>query len=131
MEPSRAKELIGLLSERSIAWQSLWNVFYTVAGAIVTLILSGKLPGAMLCFASSVSTIVFLLFAVGNYRSLNELRKQREALIDFVIENAEGNPHIKKIARAAAPPTPSGLKIYHWGLSILVVVLLWIGTILQ
>lgn len=124
MDVSTAKELIGLLSERASAWQALWTVFYTVSAAIVTLIASGKLLPKYRRVASTVAVAGFLLFATGNYKALNELRKQREAVVEFVKDKAKDTPHIIAVAEASAPPSHSELRIYHWGLCIFVVVLL-------
>lgn len=124
MTPSDAKELIGLLAERSAAWQALWTVFYTVSAAIVTLIASGKLLPKYRWVASSIAVAGFLLFAAGNYRALDELRKQREAVVQFVKDKAQDTPPIIAVAAASAPPSLSDLQLYHWGLCGFVVVLL-------
>jgi hypothetical protein len=122
---SIAKELISMLSERSSAWQALWTVFYTVSAAIVTLIASGKLLPEYRWATSSVAAAGFLLFAYGNYRALDELRKQRNAVVEYVKENAKDCPHIFAVAEAASPPTLYNLRAYHWGLCAFVVVLLF------
>jgi len=125
MDPSAAKELIGLLSERASAWQALWTVFYTVSAAIVTLIASGKLLPKYRWLASSIAVAGFLLFAAGNYRALDELRKQREAIVEYVKIKAKDTPQIIAVAEASAPPSLADLRAYHWGLSVFVVVLLF------
>jgi hypothetical protein len=131
MNPADAKELIGLLSERASAWQALWTVFYTVSAAIVTLIASGKLLPKYRWLASSVAAAGFLLFAAGNYRALDEVRKQRVALVQFVTEKAKDAPQIVAVADASVPPTLRDLRAYHWGLCGFVVVLLFAIPALQ
>lgn len=125
MDVSDAKQLIGLLSERSAAWQALWTIFYTVSAAIVTLIASGKLLPKYRWVASSIAVVGFLLFAAGNYRALDEVRKQRDAIVQFVKDKAKGTPQIIAVAEASAPPSLSDLRLYHWGLCGFVVVLLF------
>ncbi|MGQ0794347.1 MAG: hypothetical protein ACT4NX_09755 [Deltaproteobacteria bacterium] len=124
MEPSTAKELIGILSERASAWQALWTVFYTVSATLVTLIASGKLLPKYRYIASSVAVVGFLLFAAGNYQALNDMRTQRSAIVEYVKEKAKDSPQIITVAEAAAPPSLTQLRIYHWGLCVFIVVLL-------
>lgn len=125
MSPSDAKELIGLLSERSAAWNALWTIFYTVSAAIVTLIASGKLLPKYRWAASTIAALGFLLFAAGNYRSLDELRIQREGVVQYVKEKTQDTPSISAVADASIPPTRIDLRLYHWGLCGFVVVLLF------
>jgi hypothetical protein len=125
MDAAEAKELIGLLSERAGAWQTLWTTFYTVSAAIVTLIASGKFLPKRRWFASAIAAAGFLLFTAGNYQALGELRKQREALVSFVKDKARDSRHITAVADASAPPGAAKFRIYHWGLSVFVVVLLF------
>ncbi len=125
METAQAKELLSLLSERTGTWQALWTTYYTVSGALVTLIASGKfLPGRWWA-ASAIAAAAFLLFAAGNFRALDELRKQRDALVHFVKDKARDDPHITVVAEASAPPDLEKLRMYYWGLSVLVVVLMF------
>ncbi len=124
MDPSAAKELIELMSERATAWHALWTVFYTVSAALVTLIASGKLLPKHRRAASLIAIIGYILFAVGNFQALDEMRKQREAVIEFVKDKAKESSHIVAVADASAPPCLQELRIYHWGLCIFVIVLL-------
>jgi hypothetical protein len=124
LDASTAKDLTQLMSERAAAWNGLWTVFYTVSAALVTLIASGKLLPKYRIAASSIAVVGFILFAAGNYRALNEMRKQRAAVVDFVIEKAKETPQIIAVAKASVPPTLQDLRIYHWGLCVFVVVLL-------
>ncbi len=125
MEAAAAKELIGLLSERASAWQGLWTTFYTVSAAIVTLIATGKILPKYRWAASLLAVVGYLFFAAGNYRALDELRKQRNAVVEFVKVKAKDTPQLIAVAEASAPPSPTELRIYHWGLSIFIVALLF------
>jgi hypothetical protein len=125
MESAQAKELVGLLSERAGAWQALWTTFYTVSAAIVTLIASGKFLPELRWVASSIAAVGFLLFAAGNYSALGALRKQRDAMVHFVKDKARDDPYITVLAEASAPPDLAKLRMYHWGLCVFVVVLLF------
>jgi hypothetical protein len=71
-----------------------------------------------------VAVAGFLLFAAGNYKALDELRKQRDAVVQFVTEKAKDSPQIIAFAEASAPPSIAELRVYHWGLCVFVVVLL-------
>lgn len=124
METSAARELLGLLSEQNSKWQGLWTTFYTVAAATLTLIASGKIHGAHLQTVSLLASAMFLFFAAGNYQALESMRRQRLALMAFMGEKAADSPHILHLVAAAAPPSQIGLRIYHWGLSLLIVALL-------
>ena len=114
------KDLMSLLADRSSAWQQLWNLLYTVAGAIVALVASGKVPPQYRRLVSVLTTIGFLVFATGNYRALETMRVQREAVVAFVKAQSGGNPQLLALAEASAPPTENELRLYHWGLSLFV-----------
>lgn len=126
MDPSDAKTLIELLADRSAAWNGLWTVFYTVGAAIVGVVASGKLLSKHRAAASAIAVLGFLVFAVGNYQALEEMRKQREAVVTFVKKKAveKKSDEITALADASAPPTSAELKAYHWALSLFVVALL-------
>ena len=126
MDTSDAKNLIELLTSRSAAWNSLWTMFYTVAAAIVGVIASGKLVSGHHIEASLIAAFGFLVFAAGNYRALDEMRKQREAVVEFVKCKAreENSREIETLAVASSPPSATDLKKYHWTLSVFVVALL-------
>lgn len=126
MEPSIAKTLIDILAERSAAWNSLWTVFYTVGVAIVGIVASGKLLSKNRTAASIIAALGFLIFAVGNYAALNEVRVQRESVVAYVKKNAEENksPEIATLAEASSPPSVFQLLLYHWSLTLFVVVLI-------
>lgn len=114
-----------LLADRSNAWKGYWTVLYPVAGAIVTLVASGKLLPRYRWLASSLAAVGFLVFAAGNYHALDSMRVQRNAVVAFVKEKAANSPQIAAIAEASAPPTQTELRVYHWGLCLFVVVLLF------
>jgi hypothetical protein len=124
MEPSNAKELIELLSDRATAWHALWTVLYTISAALVTIIASGKFLPKYRRLASSIAVLGFLLFAAGNYEALDQMRQQRAAVVEYVKEKAKDSPQIIKVAEASAPPDQMSLRIYHWGLCIFVIALL-------
>lgn len=126
MDPSDAKNLIELLAGRSSAWNALWTVFYTVGAAIVGVIASGKLLSKHRTAASTIAVLGFLIFAFGNYRALEEMRKQREAVVEFVKKKAaeKQSTEITALAEASAPPTVVELRAYHWSLTLFVVALL-------
>ena len=125
MSTSEAKDLVSLLAERSNAWQGLWTLFYTVSAATITLIASGKFMPKYRVHASILAAVLFLLFAGSNYMALEEVRKQRVAVVEFVKEKADGSPPIIAVAAAGVPPGCTQLKSYYWGICAFVVVLLW------
>ena len=122
---SIAEELISLLSGRASARQALWTVFCKVSAAIVMLIASGILLPEYRWVASSVAAAGFLPFAYGNYRALDELRTQRNAVVEYVRESAEDSPHILAVAETAAPPTLHDMLAHPRGLCASVAVLLF------
>lgn len=126
MDPSEAKILIELLAGRSIAWNSFWTVFYTVGAAIVGVVANGKLLSKHRTAASIIAVLGFLVFAVGNYQALEEMRKQREAIVAYVKKQAfeKQSSEIIALAEASAPPSAAELRIYHWSLSLFIVALL-------
>lgn len=126
MDPSDAKNLIELLAGRSSAWNGLWTVFYTVGAALVGVIASGKLLSKHRTAASAIAVLGFLVFAVGNYQALEDMRKQREAVVAFVKNKAgeKQSTEIAALAEASAPPSTVELRVYHWSLSLFVVTLL-------
>ncbi|WP_448873151.1 hypothetical protein [Desulfobulbus propionicus] len=124
METSEAKELLDLLSEQKTGWQGLWTTFYTVGAATLTLIASGKISVPHLHTVSLLASLMFLFFAAGNYQALDSMRRQRLALMAFMREKAADSPHIMNVVAAAGPPSQIGLRVYHWGLSLLIVALL-------
>ena len=46
-------------------------------------------------------------------------------LVEFAKEKAKDTPQIMAVAQASEPPSLSELRIYHWGLCIFVVALLF------
>jgi len=126
MDAADAKNLIELLAGRSAAWNSLWTVFYTVAAAIVGVIASGTLLSSSRSAASAIAVVGFLVFAVGNYHALDEMRKQREAVTAFVkrVATEKQCTELVALAEASSPPTVGELRAYHWALSAFVVTLL-------
>jgi hypothetical protein len=126
MNISDAKDLIELLAGRSAAWNALWTLFYTVGAAIVGVIASGKLISNRRSLASLIAVIGFLVFAVGNFKALDAMRKQREAVVDFVEVKAQqtNSPEIIAVAKASKPPSFFELCVYHWTLSAAVVAVL-------
>jgi hypothetical protein len=126
MDLSDAKNLIELLAGRSSAWNALWTVFYTVGAAIVGVVASGKLLSRRRTVASAIAVCGFLVFAAGNYVALEEMRKQREAVVAFVKKKAveKQSPEMATLAEASSPPTANELRAYHWALSLFVVALL-------
>jgi hypothetical protein len=130
METSAAKELLGLLSEHTGKWQNLWTTFYTVAAATLTLIASGKVDAEHIWAIAPIASAMFLIFAAGNYQALESMRQQRGALLEFMSEKAADSPHLLAVVTAAAPPSRNNLRVYHWGLSSLIVALLWVLPLL-
>jgi len=82
MNTSDFKDLIELMAGRSAAWNALWTVFYMVGAAIADVIASGKLISNRRSLPSLIAVVGFLVFAVGNFKALDEMRKQREAVVD-------------------------------------------------
>jgi hypothetical protein len=123
MNTSDAKDLIELLAGRSAAWNALWTVFYTVGAAIVGVIATGKLISNRRSVASLIAVVGFLVFAVGNFKALDEMRKQRGAVVDFVKAKAQqaNSTEITAVAKASEPPSFFELCVYHWTLSAFVV----------
>ena len=117
MELSQIKDIVALLTERSAAWQSLWTVFYTVSAAVVTLIASGKIQTPCRWPASTLASVGLVLFAAGNYRALNQVRLQREALVAMteLRASAAKSEDLVHFAQAWLPPTLSELRLYHGG----------------
>src|SRR4030095_1458380 len=103
MNTSDAKDLIELLAGRSAAWNALWTVFYTVGAAIVGVITTGKLISNRRSVASLIAVVGFLVFAVGNFKALDEMRKQRGAVVDFVKAKAQqaNSTEITAVAKAS------------------------------
>lgn len=112
MNTSDAKDLIELLAGRSAVWNALWTIFYTVGAAIVSVIASGKLISNRRSLASLIAVVGFLVFAVGNFKALDEMRKQREAVVDFVKVKAQqaNSPEIIAVAKASKPQPLSTTK---------------------
>jgi len=126
MEPSIAKTLIDILAERSSTWNSLWTVFYTVGVASVGIVASGKLLSKHRTAVSVIVALGFLIFAVGNYLALNEVRKQRESIVAYVTKTAEEkqSTDIVTLAEASSPSSDLQLKGYHWSLTCFIVLLI-------
>jgi hypothetical protein len=131
MEPATAKDLIELLAERATAWHALWAVFYTVSAAVVALVASGKVATKRRWLVSAIVAVGFLFFAGGNYLALEQVRKQRVALVEFVKEKAVKELHVRTAAEALMPPSVCELRAYHWGLCLFVVILLFAIPALQ
>ena len=126
MNASDARQLVELLASRSGAWNSLWTLFYTVGAAVVGVVASGKLLARRRTAASLLAAAGFLVFAAGNYAALEDVRKQRQALVEFATlkANEERSPQIAAVAAASTPPKRSSLRLYHWSLRAFVVALL-------
>ena len=125
MDTVGPKELLDLLAEWNGMWQQYWNVLYTVAAAMVTLVASIKTDPRFRRILSATAAVGFLLFAAGNYMALYEMRMQRENVVAFVEAKAGSNPQVAAVAKAAEPPSLPRLDLYHWGLCAFVVVLLF------
>ncbi len=139
MDISNAKELIELLAVRTEAWNTLWDVYKVVAAAIVGVVASGKILKEHQRMASIIAIVGFLAFSIGNYIALDEMRKQRDALVNYVISYVEAqnkkedttlsekkeNNEIIKFAKASMPPSIERLRFYHWLLDVFVVLLLF------
>jgi hypothetical protein len=126
MDISAAKDLVELLDGRSHAWNALWAVFYTVGVALLGVIASGKLLSRHRTSVSLIAAFGFLMFAIGNYQSLDEMRIQREEIVKFVKKeaNAAKLTEIAVLAEAASPPKSNMLRAYHWTLSFFIIALL-------
>jgi hypothetical protein len=125
MAAHEVKELIELIAMPLSIWQSLWTTFYTVSAAIVALVTSGKILPKMRRLVSTIAALGFLIFAVGNYEALAQVREQRVAIVCHVSAAAADNPHIREFANASEPTSLFWLRFYHWGLCIFVLVLLF------
>jgi hypothetical protein len=125
MDAMTAKDLVGLLFERNSAWQAQWTVFYAVSAAIITLVASGRFLPKYRWRASIISGFLFIVFAIGNYHALNQLRKQRHAIVELVMQETKDGPEMRTLVEEARPPSLEWFIFYHWGLSVLVVLLLF------
>jgi hypothetical protein len=139
MDISGAKELVELLAVRTEAWNTLWDVYKVVAVAIVGIVASGKILKDHQRMASIIAIIGFLVFSIGNFTALDEMRKQRDALVNYVISYVEAqnekedttlfkkkaNNEIIMFAKASMPPSRENLRTYHWLLDVFVVLLLF------
>jgi hypothetical protein len=126
-----------IISNRFDAQQSIWNIFYTVSAATIAIIVSDKLKYKSKWIVPILVTFGFSLFAAGNYNTLFQIRSQRQAIVEI----AKGDTAIytdsifnstsvakqksSEFVQMSAPPSLLLFRVYHWGLSFVVLSIIW------
>ena len=72
---------------------------------------------------SAALTAAFLLFAVGNFISLDAVRRQRAALVDVALSSSGARLSVHR--GGGAPPTAWELRLFHGSLDVATVVAIW------
>jgi hypothetical protein len=126
MTVDNAKTLLDMIEGLHSHWQTLWTVFYTVAAALVALVASDKINWKWTSHVSIVFSIVFSIFAFGNYEALCDMRIERQALVEFGSSIPGMDSSLLRMIEASGPPKPWELNLYHWSLWLLVIALFWV-----
>jgi hypothetical protein len=117
-------QAVSLVFERFSFWQTQWLFFYTVAGALLTLLASGKLTQDSWRVRLAIS-VIFFLFAFGHVRAMRDIQEQRSHLTEAVLNTANLKPFHQAVM-AAEPPTKSQVTWYHLGMDALIIGLIWL-----
>jgi hypothetical protein len=147
------KDLLGLLFQRADAMQTFWNFYAGAVTIVIGVVTAGKAEWLNRTACAGLS-LAFVVFAAGNFASLDAVRRQREALAQIAMARiastappktadrptqpaAPGPPpataasppepqaSLKKVVEAVKPPTLLELYLFHGALDAVTLGALW------
>jgi hypothetical protein len=130
------KDLLGILFQRADAMQTCWNFYAGAVTAALGVVTAGKSRWLNRTVCAGL-TAAFVVFAVGNFISLNAVRRQRAALVTLAeariarvqdaarpAEAGKGSA-LRELVKAVAPPTPRQLWLFHGALDPATIAAIW------
>ena len=121
--PIELKDLLSFLFQRADAMQTFWNFYAGAVTAVLGVVTAGKSEW-LNRWVSAALTAAFLLFAVGNFISLDAVRRQRAALIDVALSSS-GALAVRDVVTAVRPPTAGQLRLFHGALDVATLIAIW------
>lgn len=130
------KDLLGMLFQRVDAIQTFWNFCAGAVTATLGVVSAGKSRWLNRTVCAGL-TAAFVVFAVGNFISLNAVRRQRAALVTLAeartarvqdaarpAEAGKG-PALQELVKAVALPTPRQLWLFHGAPDAATIAAIW------
>lgn len=126
------KDVLPLLYERFGAFQTLWNLYITIALGVLGFVATAE-KASKSKIIRVILIIVFLVFALINLETLVRIREQRSILAELALELADKqNPLEVRLAEASgASGTINFLRSFHLVLDLFVVSLVWFIPVLR
>ena len=120
-------ELIQLYFERSNALQGYWTLYVVILGGILAFSSLRKQPAALTTF---IVTVLFALFAYENLGAIQDVTRQRFAVLDTIRKtDGAARPEIQPIRAALEPTlipaTVASVNTTHLSADVLTILALW------
>jgi hypothetical protein len=114
-----ADQVIGFAIDQAARTGFYWNLYIGVVTAMFGILGSGKIQSDSGIFKVGL-TVVFVVFAIGNWSSIENLGVVRRELLELLPSSYSG------MAAGLSPRSFWGYVIYHSALDVLVISSIWV-----
>jgi hypothetical protein len=121
---SELKDVLGLLFQRADAMQTFWNFYAGAVTAALGVVTAGRAQWLNRAVCAGL-TAAFVVFAIGNFVSLNAVRAQRAALMRVAEKTKGYDDAVRGVVVAVKPPDPWELWLFHGALDAATIAAIW------